>query len=268
MAAGCHQPLWARCATTARRDPLAATRPTDVAVVPSQALCPRCFGPWWQGSSRGPFAFRHGWCYPRPPLLISICGDIDSARSLDRADHLYDTFRPVSASLAPGSFLESSTDQLSLIRGIVFVFSSVFGYLADTYRPVAASAMASNAFLRCILSSGFPLVRCYREAHCQSSTNQSQLVLFLQFSNQMYAKLGTVGAGCVLGGITTILAYVPASPGALLPANANLDSFPLDRYPLSSSASVQSCASGRSIREARCDHSIRLNLVNRIASRT
>ena len=45
------------------------------------------------------------------------------------------------------------------IRGIVFVFSSVFGFLADTYRPVAASAMASNAFLRCILSSGFPLVR-------------------------------------------------------------------------------------------------------------
>lgn len=96
----------------------------------------------------------------------------------------------------------------------MFVFTSVFGFLVSTYRPVAASAMASNTFLRCLLSTGFPLVRSLPSLSLSTSTAEADTLVFLlhgwgQFANQMYARLGTVGAGCVLGGICTILAPLP-----------------------------------------------------------
>jgi hypothetical protein len=40
---------------------------------------------------------------------------------------------------------------------LTIVYSSVFNYLVDAYREWSASAMASNAFLRCIMAGGFPL---------------------------------------------------------------------------------------------------------------
>lgn len=70
--------------------------------------------------------------------------------------------------------------------GIVWTFSSVFTYLVDAYRPVAASAMASNSFMRSSFAAGFPL-----------------------FANQMYRRLGTVGATALLGGLTVLMVPLP-----------------------------------------------------------
>ncbi|KAF4568662.1 hypothetical protein EYR36_010675 [Pleurotus pulmonarius] len=54
------------------------------------------------------------------------------------------------------------------------------------YRPIAASAMASNSALRSIFAAVFPL-----------------------FAGAMYSKLGTVGATALLAGLTTIMAPLP-----------------------------------------------------------
>lgn len=70
--------------------------------------------------------------------------------------------------------------------GVLFAFTSTFTYLVTAYRPIAASAMAGNASLRSILAASFPL-----------------------FAGQMYGRLGTVGATCLLAGITTVMAPVP-----------------------------------------------------------
>ena len=44
----------------------------------------------------------------------------------------------------------------------------------------------------------------------RSRTDASSLFLLEpQFSNQMYTKLGTVGAGCLLGGLMTLMAPLP-----------------------------------------------------------
>ncbi|KAF9256892.1 MFS general substrate transporter [Marasmius fiardii PR-910] len=70
--------------------------------------------------------------------------------------------------------------------GSYFVFSSVFTYLVSAYRPIAASAMASNSAMRSTVAAVFPL-----------------------FAGAMYDKLGTVGATAVLGGIMAGLAPLP-----------------------------------------------------------
>ncbi|KAA1469729.1 MFS general substrate transporter [Dentipellis sp. KUC8613] len=70
--------------------------------------------------------------------------------------------------------------------GMYFVFTSTFTYLVVAYRPVAASAMAANSFMRSSFAAGFPL-----------------------FASQMYDKLGTVGATALLAGLTTIMAPLP-----------------------------------------------------------
>ncbi|PPQ97319.1 hypothetical protein CVT26_006637 [Gymnopilus dilepis] len=70
--------------------------------------------------------------------------------------------------------------------GIYFVFTSTFTYLVTAYRPIAASAMASNSAMRSCLAAAFPL-----------------------FAGQMYHRLGTVGATALLAGLMTILAPLP-----------------------------------------------------------
>ncbi|KAH9928371.1 MFS general substrate transporter [Fomitopsis serialis] len=70
--------------------------------------------------------------------------------------------------------------------GIVFIFTSVFTYLVVAYRPIAASAMASNSALRSTFAAVFPL-----------------------FAGQMYDRLGTVGATALLAGLTTLMAPLP-----------------------------------------------------------
>ena len=70
--------------------------------------------------------------------------------------------------------------------GILFCFSAIFTYLVTAYRPVAASAMSSNTFVRTSSAAAFPL-----------------------FAGQMYHRLGTVGATALLAGLTTLAAPIP-----------------------------------------------------------
>lgn len=70
--------------------------------------------------------------------------------------------------------------------GTYFIFTSVFTYLVVAYRPVAASALASNSVMRLGFAAVFPL-----------------------FANAMYARLGTVGATALLAGLTTLMAPCP-----------------------------------------------------------
>ncbi|KAH7921993.1 MFS general substrate transporter [Leucogyrophana mollusca] len=70
--------------------------------------------------------------------------------------------------------------------GIYFVFTSTFTYLVTAYRPIAASAMASNSALRSAFAAAFPL-----------------------FAGAMYERLGTVGATALLAGLTTLMAPLP-----------------------------------------------------------
>ncbi|CCM00059.1 uncharacterized protein FIBRA_02086 [Fibroporia radiculosa] len=70
--------------------------------------------------------------------------------------------------------------------GAFYVFTSTFTYLVMAYRPIAASAMASNTAWRCTFAAVFPL-----------------------FAGQMYNRLGTVGATALLAGLTTLMMPLP-----------------------------------------------------------
>ncbi|KAL0568842.1 hypothetical protein V5O48_013128 [Marasmius crinis-equi] len=70
--------------------------------------------------------------------------------------------------------------------GSYLVFSSVFTYLVTAYRPIAASAMASNSAMRSLFAAVFPL-----------------------FARYMYDDLGTAGATALLAGIMTLMAPLP-----------------------------------------------------------
>jgi hypothetical protein len=59
-------------------------------------------------------------------------------------------------------------------------------YLVVNYRPWAASAMASNSFVRSCFAAGFPL-----------------------FAGAMYKTLGTVGATALLAGLCAVMAPLP-----------------------------------------------------------
>ena len=68
----------------------------------------------------------------------------------------------------------------------ILCFFAIFTYLVTAYRPIAASAMSANTFVRTAAASAFPL-----------------------FAGQMYDRLGTVGATALLAGLTTIAAPIP-----------------------------------------------------------
>ena len=70
--------------------------------------------------------------------------------------------------------------------GTYLVFTSSYTYLVVAYRPIAASAMASNSLMRSMFAAIFPL-----------------------FSTQMYHALGTVGATALLACIATLMAPLP-----------------------------------------------------------
>ncbi|KAF8890945.1 major facilitator superfamily domain-containing protein [Infundibulicybe gibba] len=70
--------------------------------------------------------------------------------------------------------------------GIYFVFTSTFTYLVTAYRPIAASAMASNSAMRSAFAAVFPL-----------------------FAGPLYMRLGPVGATALLAGLTTVMAPLP-----------------------------------------------------------
>jgi hypothetical protein len=70
--------------------------------------------------------------------------------------------------------------------GSILAFTSTFTYLVVAYRPIAASALASNSFLRSTFAAAFPL-----------------------FAPAMYHRLGTVGATALLAGLATVMAPLP-----------------------------------------------------------
>lgn len=70
--------------------------------------------------------------------------------------------------------------------GFLFCYIAIFTYLVTAYRPIAASAMAANTFVRTSLAAAFPL-----------------------FAGQMYHKLGAPGATALLAGLTTVAAPLP-----------------------------------------------------------
>ncbi|TFY59780.1 hypothetical protein EVJ58_g5565 [Rhodofomes roseus] len=69
---------------------------------------------------------------------------------------------------------------------IYYIFASTFTYLTTAYRPIAASALASNTALRCSFAAVFPL-----------------------FAVQMYHRLSTAGATALLAGLMTLMAPLP-----------------------------------------------------------
>ncbi|KAJ7467084.1 major facilitator superfamily domain-containing protein [Mycena latifolia] len=75
---------------------------------------------------------------------------------------------------------------IPLGTGMFFTFTATFTYLVTAYRPIAASAMASNSAMRSAFAAAFPL-----------------------FAGAMYNRLGTVGATALLAGLTTLMAPLP-----------------------------------------------------------
>lgn len=67
-----------------------------------------------------------------------------------------------------------------------FALCSVFTYLVTAYRPIAASALASNSAMRSTFAAVFPL-----------------------FATFMYEGLGTVGATALLAGVMTLTVPLP-----------------------------------------------------------
>ncbi|KAE8150655.1 major facilitator superfamily domain-containing protein [Aspergillus avenaceus] len=70
--------------------------------------------------------------------------------------------------------------------GFCIIFGQCINFLVDTYGPYAASATASNTFLRSVLAAAFPL-----------------------FSHPMFHRLGVGPAMSILGGIAAIMIPVP-----------------------------------------------------------
>lgn len=70
--------------------------------------------------------------------------------------------------------------------GICYVYISVFTYFVTAYRPMAAAALSGCAIMRACFGAAFPL-----------------------FANQMYNRMGTVGATAFLAGLMTLMAPLP-----------------------------------------------------------
>ena len=70
--------------------------------------------------------------------------------------------------------------------GILYCFISTFTYLITVYRPIAASVLASNSFIRSCFGATFPL-----------------------FTSEMYDTLGTVGATALVAGLATLFTPLP-----------------------------------------------------------
>ncbi|KAK0555733.1 hypothetical protein OC846_001604 [Tilletia horrida] len=70
--------------------------------------------------------------------------------------------------------------------GTCLAYVAIFSFTVDAFRPVAASAMSANSFVRSCFAAAFPL-----------------------FSEAMYHRLGTVGATALLAGLSTLFIPIP-----------------------------------------------------------
>lgn len=69
---------------------------------------------------------------------------------------------------------------------ILLINISIFSYITDTWRPVAASALGANIFMRSVFSCFFPL-----------------------FTPHLYRALGTVNATALLAALNMLMVPVP-----------------------------------------------------------
>ncbi|KAI8724854.1 MFS domain-containing protein [Fusarium sp. LHS14.1] len=76
-----------------------------------------------------------------------------------------------------GTFLSTS---------LMLIYVAIINYLTDTYTNYAASVIAANTVVRSAGSAAAPL-----------------------FTNQMFAALGVGGGGSLIGGVATLLAFIP-----------------------------------------------------------
>jgi hypothetical protein len=83
--------------------------------------------------------------------------------------------------------------------GTYFIFTSSFTYIIVAYRPMAATALASNTTMRTSFAAAFPL-----------------------FAGQLYRALGTVGATLLLAGLTTVMAPIPYVLSPLPPFHTSI----------------------------------------------
>ncbi|KAJ9093715.1 hypothetical protein QFC21_006311 [Naganishia friedmannii] len=141
-----------------------------------QVLASAC-APFWSRVYKKEAAKHGGVAPPESRLLMGMAGAI--ATPIGLFIFAFTTYPNV-------HWIAPILGSIPFGMGIVWTFSSVFTYLVDAYRPVAASAMASNSFMRSSFAAGFPL-----------------------FAKQMFDKLGTVGASALLAGITCLLAPLP-----------------------------------------------------------
>ncbi|VDC02928.1 unnamed protein product [Peniophora sp. CBMAI 1063] len=132
--------------------------------------------PYWNGRARR-YRKEHGDPPPEFSLVMGQVGGVLVAVGLYVM--AFTTYKSVSPA---GPIIGS----IPFGAGAFFVFTSSFTYLVSTYRPIAASAMASNTAMRCCFAAGFPL-----------------------FAGPMYDTLGTVGATALLAGLTTLMAPLP-----------------------------------------------------------
>ncbi|KZV61185.1 MFS general substrate transporter [Peniophora sp. CONT] len=132
--------------------------------------------PYWNRRAR-----RYRELYGEPPPEASlVMGQVGGVLvALGLYVMAFTTYKSVSAA---GPIIGS----IPFGAGAFFVFTSSFTYIVSTYRPIAASAMASNTAMRCCFAAGFPL-----------------------FAGPMYDTLGTVGATALLAGLTTLMAPLP-----------------------------------------------------------
>ena len=70
--------------------------------------------------------------------------------------------------------------------GILYSYTSTLTYLVTAYRPIAASVLASNSFVRSCFGAAFPL-----------------------FTQVMYDTLGTVGATALVASLATLFIPLP-----------------------------------------------------------
>ena len=74
--------------------------------------------------------------------------------------------------------------------------------IGSAYRPVAASALASNSFLRSAFAAGFPLYVSYVVRLLDTKAD-------IRFGRQMYERLGPVGGTCLLAGLLFLATPLP-----------------------------------------------------------
>ena len=73
-----------------------------------------------------------------------------------------------------------------LASSLVLLFVAYLNYLVDVYKQYAASAIAANTVARSACVAAAPL-----------------------FTNQMFKALGVGGGGSLIGGVATLLAFIP-----------------------------------------------------------